>query len=153
MFRKPASLKRVETVLIPYLSFDLIVDRDGNEQQLRIAIDALVGNTTFFVADSHQFDSLESPVGCEFVLNSKEAKDAAVKEYKGQLLEYGLRNKKAAVVRTMKEAKRFYYPFWVGYFQKKSGYDFQILDAVSGEMQGMKMRKVLLSAFRHLDSD
>ena len=40
------------------------------------------------------------------------------------------------------------YPFWVGYFQKGNKYDFKAVDAVSGEMMGVTMRKVILKAFR-----
>lgn len=149
--RIPSRLKRIELVHIPYYSFDVAIERDGGEQHVRIAVDALLSNTTFFVSEELEFETPESPPACEFVLKASEARDAALEEYKGLLLEHGLRNKKASVVRDISDAECFYYPFWVGYFHGATGYDFRALDAVSGEPQGMKMRKVFLSAFRQMD--
>ena len=48
------------------------------------------------------------------------------------------------------EPEKVHYPFWVGYFEKRGSYDFKALDAVSGEAQGVKMRKVFLAAFRQM---
>jgi hypothetical protein len=48
------------------------------------------------------------------------------------------------------EGMKIYYPFWVGYFKKKKGYDFKALDAVSGEIQGVRMRRVFMRVFREL---
>ena len=152
LFRKPISLARVEIIYIPYYSFDLTLEKSGHEQHVRIAIDALLGNTTFFVSDSLQFDDRLLQNVCDFILKAEAARGKALEEYKGHLLEFGLRNKKATVVNDVRDVDSFYYPFWIGYFQKNSGYDFRALDAVSGEFQGMKMRKVLLSAFRIMDS-
>jgi hypothetical protein len=38
-----------------------------------------------------------------------------------------------------------------GISQKGNNYDFKIMDAVSGEVQGVRMRKVFLKALRLLD--
>jgi len=42
--------------------------------------------------------------------------------------------------------------FWIGYILKKKGYDFRACDGISGEIQGIKMRKVFLRAFREMHS-
>jgi len=68
------------------------------------------------------------------------------------LLEHGLRNKTASTVDAISPAERILYPFWVGYFKKGGSYDFTALDAVSGELQGVRMRKVFLRAFRQLET-
>ncbi len=66
------------------------------------------------------------------------------------LLEHGLRNKRRVSIRDISEPERVHHPFWVAYFKKRGSYDFKALDAVSGEVQGIKMRKVFLAAFRHM---
>ena len=68
------------------------------------------------------------------------------------LLEHGLRNKTSTTVQNISNAREILYPFWVAYFQKENAYDFKALDAVSGEVQGIRMRKVFLRAFRQLDN-
>ena len=55
-----------------------------------------------------------------------------------------------ASVQEISEPERVHYPFWVAYFKKRGAYDFKALDAVSGEIQGVKMRKVFLAAFRQM---
>jgi hypothetical protein len=87
---------------------------------------------------------------CEFVQDATSARETAVQEYRWLLLEHGLRNKRAVSIQEISEAERVHYPFWVAYFKKRGSYDFKALDAVSGEAQGVKMRRVFLAAFRQL---
>jgi hypothetical protein len=87
---------------------------------------------------------------CDFVQNATVARETATEEYRWLLLEHGLRNKTAVSIEKISEAERVYYPFWVAYFKRRGSYDFKALDAVSGEIQGIKMRKVFLAAFRQM---
>lgn len=73
-----------------------------------------------------------------------------MEEYRWLLLEHGLRNKRKVSVQTISEPEEVHYPFWVAYFRKRGSYDFKALDAVSGEVQGVKMRKVFLAALRQM---
>lgn len=88
---------------------------------------------------------------CHFELSAVEAEEIALDQYRRLLLEHGLRNKTSTTVRHVSEPRGLLYPFWVAYFRKAGAYDFKTMDAVSGEMQGVRMRKVLLKAFRQLD--
>ncbi|UCF21162.1 MAG: hypothetical protein JSU87_07180, partial [Gemmatimonadota bacterium] len=78
------------------------------------------------------------------------ARETAMQEYRWLMLEHGLRNKRKVSIRAISEPERVHYPFWVAYFKKRGSYDFKALDAVSGEVQGIKMRKVFLAAFRQM---
>jgi hypothetical protein len=78
------------------------------------------------------------------------ARETALQEYRWLLIEHGLRNKRSASVQKISGPERVHYPFWVAYFKRRQSYDFKALDAVSGEVQGIKMRKVFLAAFRHM---
>ena len=73
--------------------------------------------------------------------------------YERMLLEHGLRNKTTTTVADIRQVGGMHYPFWVGYFKRGEAYDFSALDAVSGEVQGVRMRKVLLAAFRRLENE
>jgi hypothetical protein len=57
-------------------------------------------------------------------------------------------NKRTVSIQEISAPERIHYPFWVAYFKRRGSYDFKALDAVSGEVQGVKMRKVFLAAFR-----
>lgn len=87
---------------------------------------------------------------CEFVQSPEVARRTALDEYRGFLLEHGLRSKRALSVGAISEPERVHYPFWVAYLKKRGAYDVRALDAVSGEGQGVKGRKVLLAALRRL---
>lgn len=78
------------------------------------------------------------------------ARETAIEEYRWLLLEHGLRNKRTVSIQEISEPERVHYPFWVAYFKRRGSYDFKALDAVSGEVQGVKMRKVFLAAFREM---
>jgi len=88
----------------------------------------------------------------DFELSSSDAAKMALDQYKGILLEHGLRTRSHPHAKEISEGKKIYYPFWIGYFKKKKGYDFKALDAVSGEIQGIKMRRVFIKALRSLKS-
>jgi len=36
------------------------------------------------------------------------------------------------------------YPYWIGYYKRKDGVDFDVIDAVSGKKQGAKMKPVFI---------
>ncbi len=36
------------------------------------------------------------------------------------------------------------YPYWIGYFKRKVGYDFDVIDAVNGKKQGAKMKSTFI---------
>jgi len=84
-------------------------------------------------------------------VSAVEAQKIALDQYRRLLLEHGLRNKTSSTVQNVSEAREMLYPFWVAYLRKSGAYEFKTLDAVSGEIQGVRMRKVFLRAFRQLD--
>jgi len=124
--------------------------QDGESQQVGVAVDAVLSNTVFFVGEALPRVAGIDPVGCGFVQSPDVARKTALQEYRWLLLEHGLRNKRKVSVEEVSDPERVHYPFWVAYFRKRGSYDFKALDAVSGEVQGVKMRKVFLAAFRHM---
>lgn len=117
-----------------------------------MAADGLIGDVVFFLTRELEFTSFEGQRVCEFEISAHDAKAVASDQYKRMLLEHGLRNKTATTVADISDPDRMLYPFWVGYLRKGDAYDFKALDAVSGEAQGVRMRKVFLRAFRQLES-
>jgi len=145
--KKSLLLKRIELIYLPFYVFEISLT--GN-RIITISIDGLLGSAIFFVRDDlkHQ-NKTEHPV-CDFVLSPSEAKEIALKEYKWMLLEQGLKSRRTSTIEKITEAKKIFYPFWIGYFQKRKAYEFKALDALSGQIQGIKMRKVFLKALRQI---
>lgn len=150
--RKSAPPIKIELMHLPFYFFEILLSGQAGKQDVTLSLDGLLGSTIFFTEKDLDFiDKVENPV-CPFVLSQSDAQKKVLEEYKWQLLEHGLRTKKRTTVEELASIKEIFYPFWVGYFQRKKGYDFKAIDAVSGEFQGIKMRKTFLKAFRQLAS-
>lgn len=150
--RKPVSPTNTELIFLPYFCFDLELSDSSDNQSVRVAVDGVAGDVVFFVTEELEGAPHEDQQCCEFELTADAAKIVAMDQYKRMLLEHGLRNKTSTTVQNISSASEMLYPFWVAYFRKGDTYDFKALDAISGEIQGVRMRKVFLRAFRQLDS-
>jgi len=141
---------RIELIHLPFYVFEVDVESEGQRQKVSLSVDGLVGNAVFFTKDDIDIENMESFSSCDFILSPSKAEDVILNEYKRLLLEIGLRTRKCSTAEDISGGKKIFYPFWVGYFKKRKGYDFKALDAVSGEIQGVKMRKVFLRALREM---
>ena len=149
--RQPTTPTRTELLYLPYYCFEIELSGSTADQRVCVAVDGLVANAILFVKDDLERAAKANETCCEFDLSRAAAREIAVDGYKRMLLEHGLRNKTTTTVGDISDAESMLYPFWVGYFKKGDTYDFKALDAVSGEVQGVRMRKVFLSAFRQLE--
>ncbi len=150
LWSKPIQPTRVELVYLPCYFFDIKVSQDDSTQWVGVAVDAVLGATVFFIGDTLVKEQGCGGAACDFVQNATVARKTAMEEYRWLMLEHGLRNKRLVSIQEISEPERVHYPFWVAYFKKRGSYDFKALDAVSGEVQGIKMRKVFLAAFRQM---
>ncbi|MFB0565370.1 MAG: hypothetical protein ACETWK_06800 [Candidatus Aminicenantaceae bacterium] len=142
--------QRIELIHLPFYIFDVFVNREGEKKKITLSVDGLLGNTVFFIRENINFKDKTSLFSCDFELSPSDAGRIILNEYKGLLLEHGLRTRRYPKAEEISPGIKIFYPFWVGYFKKRKGYDFKALDAVSGEIQGVKMRKVFMRAFRQI---
>ena len=149
--QKQTAPTRIEILYLPYYCFDLELKGSAEDQVVHVAVDGVAGDVVFFVTEKLELAPHGDRQSCTFELSPEKAQDVAMDQYKRMLLEHGLRNKTATTVQNISSASEMLYPFWVGYFRKGGTYDFKALDAISGEIQGIRMRKVFLKAFRQLD--
>lgn len=158
--KEEALPKKVEVIYLPFYFLDVSVKREDKSrkggssgtQRVKLSVDGLLGHSVLYAEEGLEVDNDQDFPVHDFVLSSSEAEKIALKEYKGLLLEQGLRTRSFFQAEKILGCQKVYYPFWIGYFKKASGYDFQALDAVSGEIQGIKMRKVFLRAFRRAEA-
>jgi hypothetical protein len=152
LIRRTTNPIRTELVFLPYYCFELELSGATSEQCVHVAIDGLVGEGVFFISDELDYSPLCNEEHCRFELELSEAEQIVLDQYKRMLLEHGLRNKTQTIVGGIAETRQLLYPFWIGYLRKGEAYDFKALDAISGAVQGIRMRKVFLKAFRQLES-
>ena len=158
--KKSIPPEKLEVLYLPFFLFDIAVEKETREkgrgfsgrQNVTLTVDGLLGHAVLFAENAWDVENDPKPHVrvCEFALTSSHAADVALEQYKGVLLEYGLRTRSHAQSAEISEGRKIYYPFWVAYFKKKKGYDFKALDGVSGEIQGVRMRRVFMRAFRDL---
>lgn len=152
--------ERIEVVYLPFYLYDVLVEKEKKGQKntqkgrqtVTLSVDGLLGHAVLYAGDSLDVekDPKTPAPACDFAISSSDAATTALEQYKGILLEHGLRTRSHPHAEEISEGKKIYYPFWVGYYKKKKGYDFKALDAVSGEIQGIKMRRIFIKALRKL---
>ena len=159
VFRKNLnSPKRLEVVYLPFYLFDVLIEKENkgkqeslsSKQTVILSVDGLLGHAVLYTEDALDIEKEPKTNACDFEFTSSEAAKIALDQYKGILLEHGLRTRSRPQAKEILEGRKIYYPFWVGYFKKKKGYDFKALDAVSGEIQGVRMRRVFIKALKSL---
>lgn len=160
LFRKnPISPERLEIVYLPFYLFDVSVENNEerknartNQHKVTLSVDGLLGDIVLYAEDC--LDSEKDPkkpgLTPDFEISSSVAAKIALEKYKDILLEHGLRTRSHLGAKGISEGEKIFYPFWIGYFQRKKGYDFKALDALSGEIQGVKMRRVFIRALKNL---
>ncbi|MGD2295290.1 MAG: hypothetical protein PVF22_05585 [Candidatus Aminicenantes bacterium] len=152
------SLDRLEVVYLPFYLFDVLVEKGiknkkegcSPKQTVTLTVDGLLGHVVLYAEDALEVekDPKKPAPSCDFELFPSDASKIALEQYKGILLEHGLRTRSFPRAKEISEGKKIFYPFWIGYIKKRKGYDFKALDAVSGEIQGIKMRRLFIQAFR-----
>lgn len=143
---------KVELIYLPFHLFEIALSNHRGDRMVNVAVDGVLGQLIFLMRDDLEYESGDGQQICEFVLKPDEAREEAMDKYRWSLLEHDLRNKRMITVKEIVSQKKILYPFWVGYIRKKKGYDFNACDGISGEVQGVKMRKVFLRAFREMHS-
>ena len=147
--QKAVRLKRIEMIYLPFYLFDMTFDE---KIQDRIALDGILGDELFFVDRSIKTVSSTDEPDFRFEISAEKAEGIALHRIRWQLLERAIRKRKMPANIRIARTHKIVYPFWVGYFTRRKAYDFNVIDGVSGEKQGVRMRKVCLQAFRQSET-
>ena len=154
------SPERLEVLYLPFYLFDVLVEKEikgkkgsiSPRQNVTLSVDGLLGHAVLYAENSLEMDKepITPASTCDFKISSSDAAKMALDQYKGILLEHGLRTRSHPSAEEISEGKKIFFPFWIGYFKRKKGFDFKALDAVSGEIQGIRMRKLFMNALRKI---
>lgn len=158
--KNPVMPEKMEILYLPFYLFNVLVSSNKkgekkfqkNQQRVTLSVDGLLGHSVLYATDLTMggTNPKASAPSCDFEIPSSYASKMALEHYKGILLEHGLRTRSCLSAKEISEGKKIFYPFWIAYFKKKGSYDFKTMDAVSGEIQGAKMRRVFVRALKNL---
>jgi hypothetical protein len=143
-------IQRVECLYIPYYLFRFKIPEKKGEYKV-LVLDGILGESLSAfngVLSDHPHRDHHSI--CPYALSPEISRQQVKEKYQGRLLESNMRNKKQQTLGSLVEQTEFYYPFWIGYFQKGDRFDFKALDGISGSPQDIRMRKIFLKAFRNM---
>jgi hypothetical protein len=136
---------KVELFYLPLFVFTVTLeDSKGNSHMETISVDGIRGEFAFFRETEYCQPENELTGKFSFSLTEMTARNIALGEYQRLLLKNNLRNSNISVIADLTGAVQVYYPYWIGYYKRKSGYDFDVIDAVGGGKQGIRMRPVFI---------
>jgi hypothetical protein len=136
---------KVELLYLPMYLFNVkLEDRNGRKNQDIVSVDGIKGEFSFFRETDYQDQTKEKRDIFIWKLTEAMAREIAMKEYQRILLKINLRNSNTNVIISFSHGVQAYYPYWIGYYKRRKGFDFDVIDAVGGDKQGVKMRPVFI---------
>jgi hypothetical protein len=148
----PAKRKmmKVELLYLPMYIFNIkLEDRKGRQNQDMVSVDGIKGEFSFFMETDYEDQIKEKRDILSWNLTETMAREIGMKEDQRFLLKNNLRNSNTNVIMSFSHGVQVYYPYWMGYFKRRKGFDFEVIDAVGGDKQGVKMRPVFIDLILH----
>ncbi|NOY77344.1 MAG: hypothetical protein GXO76_05685 [Calditrichaeota bacterium] len=149
-FRRKKRLQKIERVDLPYFWVRVETEFKQKKEALAVAVDALEGIAVFPKEEFVQFEEKELAHPIPFQLTEKGVETAVFEAVKDFSIQVGIREKLPLKIGKILSIERVYYPFWMAYYSTPKGFTFTALDAVSGAVQGVKMRQVFVKMLKML---
>ncbi len=153
LFGSRKSLQKIELLYLPYFWALVSTEFKGKRENLTVAADALEGVAVFPNEKFVTFESRHFEQPLPFLLNESQVTPLLLAAAKDFSLQVGIRQKQPLQVLGISSMHRVVYPFWVAYYTTPAGVHFTTLDAVSGAVQGVKMKPVFIRAFKILSKE
>lgn len=136
---------KAELIYMPLYLFTIkLEDKKGRQYHEMVSVDGIKGEFAFFRETGYEQPTIEilNKYCCK--LTELTARRIASGEYQRFLLKNNLKNSNTSEIIHFSQGVRVFYPYWIGYLKRKNGYDFEVIDAVGGGKQGIKMRPVFI---------
>ena len=150
--KKPQPLSRrrniikVELLYLPsYLFTITIVSSNRGTSSEQVCIDGIQGQFAFFKDADFVKEPPDKSRIYNFVISQNDAEKIALEDYKRQLLKHSLKKKVTVMVKSIQFESKIHYPYWIGYFHRKGALDFEVIDGLSAERQGVKMKPIFVN--------
>lgn len=144
---KKRHILKVDLFYLPnYIFYLQILHKNTTLSKAKIIVDGIEGVYATY-RDTSLNESPELPSRLiKSKLSMEEAEKSGLEEFRRYLLRFSLKKKSISEIKSCEFEQEIYYPYWVGYFNRKSGYDFDVIDGISGQRQGAKMKPVFMQA-------
>jgi len=144
-FTKRRDIIKVELIYLPCFLFSISIKSSNKDiVQVLVCLEAISGEFAFFESTELENKPDLPSRKCEFIISELEAEKIARDQYQRIILKRNLKAKSQIEIQSIELNKEIFYPFWIGYFSRKDALDFEVLDGVSGVLQGAKMRSIFI---------
>ena len=141
IFSSKKEIVKTELVYLPYYMFESqIIFSGGKTEKRSICVDTVSGDYAFLQNIDMKPDAEEY---LPALIKPYEAINIARLTIKSNLMFEKGKGKKVDSI-NIKEAGMIEYPYWVGYYKRKNRIDFDVVDAVNGKLQGVKMKPTFI---------
>lgn len=145
---------KVELFYLPVFQFTIkLENKRKNQFSELVSVDGIRGEFAFFLESEYVRPGSEIINKFDFKLTESMASEIAIKEYQRLIYKNNLKNSNFTTIKGISQGIKVYYPYWVGYFRHKIGYDFDAMDAVGGNKPGIKMRPVFMDLLLQASSN
>jgi len=136
---------KIDLIYIPVFLFNIrCEDSRGRIYDDTISVDGIRGEIAFYTDVEFDQSQSDAKILAEFKVTESEALEIAHDAYRRFLYRSNMKTRNDAVVKYVNPERLFHYPYWIGYYKLKNGYNFDVVDAISGAKQGVKMRPVFI---------
>jgi hypothetical protein len=139
------TIQKIELVCVPLYIFDIYIDDGkGNKQCDCVSVDGIMGEFAFFKGSSGTLEEIDMERPPEFKISRAQAVEIIKSDYGRLLYRKNMKSASRASVSEISLKETTYYPFWVGYYSIKGSYNFEVIDGINGERQGVKSRRIFI---------
>jgi hypothetical protein len=139
------NLIKIQLVYLPMYLFTIILEENnGSKYSELISVDGIKGEFAFFRESDYEQSTTDVINKSDFKLTEPMARDIAIHEYQRLLFKNNLKTRFCSEIKEISRGSRIYYPYWFGYFKRRGSFDFEVIDAVGGSKQGVKMYPVFI---------
>jgi len=143
LFQRKRTLCKSELIQLSYYLFSAVYNlSNGKKEYSYIGVDTISGECAH-INSPQRFLNEKSEDEFKKLISIEEAKIIANKFLINEIL-YRKKKRISLINIEIKLEALFEYPYWIGYFKRGSGIDFNVIDGLTGQRQGPKMKSVFI---------
>lgn len=146
LWRRAKRLRRVELVYLPFHLFLCPVWNPDGEGVVSIAADAVTGEMIASIDDRLELTARRAELVCAPRVSPSSVREKVLDHARWSCLEKRMFGLSSAQVLGCQYRETIAYPFWIGYVESGKLLDIHVLDGVSGQETGAKLKRVVLTA-------
>ncbi len=149
-FFRRAEFKKAELFHVPLHLFEILIQAEVKSWTTVICCDAILGETAIFQGQDHQHSEHAQGTVCTAILSPEQVTERVRRYGRVLILDQSLGYGRKASLQDVSFVETVFYPYWIGYFERKGRYDFRVADGITGQLQGPKLRRLFLQALSQL---